>query len=262
MRPGTELQQPLFHGSDWNFDLLQRVYDAVAQVAYEDLHLDTYTNQLEIISAEQMLDAYSSIGMPLMYRHWSYGKRFLREEQLYRGGHIGLAYELVINSDPCICYLMEGNTAALQTLVIAHAAFGHNHFFKNNQLFRQWTDASAILTYLDFAKSFVRQCEERHGVAAVERVLDASHALMDQAFSATGDPDVSLPNGKKPVSARGSRMRSGRSMISGAHCRPLLSKAPLARQAPPTSSPKKKTSFISSKKTAPFWSRGKKKSYG
>lgn len=180
MRPATELQQPLFHGSDWNFDLLQRVYDAVAQVAYEDLHLDTYTNQLEIISAEQMLDAYSSIGMPLMYRHWSYGKRFLREEQLYRGGHIGLAYELVINSDPCICYLMEGNTAALQTLVIAHAAFGHNHFFKNNQLFRQWTDASAILTYLDFAKSFVRQCEERHGVAAVERVLDASHALMDQ----------------------------------------------------------------------------------
>jgi stage V sporulation protein R len=180
MRAGNDLQQPLFHGSDWNFDILQRVYDAIKQIAHEDLHLDTYTNQLEIISAEQMLDAYSSIGMPLMYGHWSFGKRFLQEEQLYRKGHMGLAYELVINSNPCICYLMEGNTAALQTLVIAHAAFGHNHFFKNNQLFRQWTDAGAILTYLDFAKNFVRQCEERHGVAAVERVLDAAHALMDQ----------------------------------------------------------------------------------
>ncbi|MEP9373378.1 SpoVR family protein [Mesorhizobium sp. KR1-2] len=174
------LQEPLFHGSDWNFDILRRIYDAVEEVAYKDLHLDTYTNQLEIISAEQMMDAYSSIGMPLMYRHWSFGKRYLRDEQLYRKGHMGLAYEMVINSDPCICYLMEGNTAALQTLVIAHAAFGHNHFFKNNQLFRQWTDAGAILTYLDFAKNFVRQCEELHGIAAVESILDAAHALMEQ----------------------------------------------------------------------------------
>ena len=40
----------------------------------------------------------------------------------------------------------------MQTLVIAHAAFGHNHFFKNNHLFRQWTDADGILDYLAFAK--------------------------------------------------------------------------------------------------------------
>ena len=45
---------------------------------------------------------------------------------------MGLAYEIVINSSPCISYLMEGNTATMQALVIAHAAFGHNHFFKNN----------------------------------------------------------------------------------------------------------------------------------
>ena len=39
--------------------------------------------------------------------------------------HIGLAYELVINSDPCIAYLMEENSVTLQALVIAHACFGH-----------------------------------------------------------------------------------------------------------------------------------------
>ena len=43
----------------------------------------------------------------------------------------------------------------MQTLVIAHAAFGHNHFFKNNYLFRQWTDADGILDYLTFARDYV-----------------------------------------------------------------------------------------------------------
>lgn len=170
----------LFSGSDWNFQTLSHAYDVIEAVAKEELHLDIYPVQMEVISSEQMLDAYSSIGMPLMYRHWSFGKHFLHHELLYRKGGRGLAYELVINSNPCIVYLMEENTMALQALVTAHAALGHNHFFKNNYLFQQWTDASAILGYLDFAKGFIARCEERHGVAAVEAILDAAHALMDQ----------------------------------------------------------------------------------
>ena len=57
-----------------------------------------------MITFEQMLDAYSSIGMPLMYKHWSFGKHFARDESLYRTGLRGLAYEIVINSNPCIAY--------------------------------------------------------------------------------------------------------------------------------------------------------------
>lgn len=68
----------------------------------------------------------------------------------------------------------------MQTLVMAHACFGHNHFFKNNYLFRQWTDAGSILGYLDFAKKYITKCEDEYGFAAVEGVLDAAHALMDQ----------------------------------------------------------------------------------
>ncbi|MER9350604.1 SpoVR family protein [Mesorhizobium sp. M0227] len=170
----------LFSGSDWDFKTLSRAYDAIEALAVEELHLDTYPVQMEIISSQQMLDAYSSIGMPLMYRHWSFGKHFLHQDLLYRKGGRGLAYELVINSNPCIVYLMEENTMALQALVTAHAALGHNHFFKNNQLFKQWTDAGAILGYLDFAKGYIVRCEERHGLAAVEAVLDSAHALMDQ----------------------------------------------------------------------------------
>jgi len=170
----------LFEGPEWDFPTMQRAYDAVEKIALQDLGLNVFPNQIEVISAEQMLDAYSSVGMPLMYSHWSYGKRFVRDEMLYRKGYQALAYEIVINSSPCISYYMEENTMPMQTLVLAHAAFGHNHFFKNNYLFQHWTDPSGILDYLDFAKHYVADCEERHGHEEVESILDAAHALMGQ----------------------------------------------------------------------------------
>ena len=172
----------LFDGAEWDFATVHRVYEAIEEIAREELKLDVFPNQVEMISAEQMLDAYSSVGMPLMYAHWSYGKRFARDEALYRKGYQALAYEIVINSNPCISYCMEENTMAMQTLVIAHAAFGHNHFFKNNYLFQQWSDPAGILDYLDFAKRYVSACEERHGLEAVEMTLDAAHALMGQGI--------------------------------------------------------------------------------
>ncbi|MGH6890072.1 MAG: SpoVR family protein [Rhizomicrobium sp.] len=171
---------PLFTESEWNFRTLDRVYRAIEEIAIGELGLDVYPNQVEIISTEQMLDAYSSLGMPLMYHHWSFGKLFAREEQLYRGGWSGLAYEIVINSSPCISYLLEDNTMTMQALVIAHAAFGHNHFFKNNYLFRQWTNAEGILDYLAFAKRYIAACEDRYGRDEVEAILDSAHALMEQ----------------------------------------------------------------------------------
>lgn len=170
----------LFEGTDWDFDALWRTYDAIDEIARKDLGLDIYTNQIEIISSEQMLDAYSSVGMPVMYKHWSFGKNFLTHEHLYRKGATGLAYEIVINSNPCISYCMEENSMALQTLVTAHAAFGHNHFFKNNHLFKQWTDPDGILDYLDYAKSYIARCEERYGASEVEKTVDAAHALMQE----------------------------------------------------------------------------------
>jgi stage V sporulation protein R len=171
---------PLFEGSDWDFSLIQRIYDEVEKIALTEMGLDVYPNQIEIITAEQMLDAYSSTGMPIFYKHWSFGKQFMANEMLYRKGMRGLAYELVINSNPCISYIMQENSATMQTIVIAHAAFGHNHIFKNNYAFRQWTDAEGILDYLSFARGFITSCEEKYGEQAVEKVLDAAHALMHQ----------------------------------------------------------------------------------
>ncbi len=185
--------KPLFDGADWSFDTLHRTYEAIEKIALDDLQLNLYPRQIEIISSEQMLDAYSSIGMPLMYHHWSFGKHYLREEQLYRKGAQGLAYEIVINSSPCIAYCLEDNSMALQALVIAHAAFGHNHFFKNNHLFRQWTDPEGIIDYLDYARNYVAGCEERFGAEEVEHILDAAHALMSCGiFRYRRPPSLSL----------------------------------------------------------------------
>ena len=192
----------LFDGAEWDFATVRRVYEAIETIARDDLGLDVYPNQIEIISAEQMLDAYSSVGMPLMYAHWSYGKRFVRDEVLYRKGYQALAYEIVINSNPCISYCMEENTMAMQTVVIAHAAFGHNHFFKNNYLFQQWTDAGGILDYLDFAKRYVAGCEELHGVEAVE--IDARRGARSY-----GPRSVPLPQSRQ-AEARGVRASPAR----------------------------------------------------
>ena len=171
-RPSEHLPAP----SDWSFELIE-TYHRIIRATADRFGLDTYPNQLEIITAEQMMDAYSSSGMPVNYRHWSYGKEFISTEKNYKRGHMGLAYEIVINSNPCISYLMEENTLAMQALVIAHAAYGHNSFFKGNYLFRMWTDAASIIDYLVYARHYVAACEEKHGLEAVENFLDSCHAL-------------------------------------------------------------------------------------
>jgi stage V sporulation protein R len=173
---GPRASAPLPSQSDWTFELVERYHSVIRDTA-QRYGLDTYPNQLEIITAEQMMDAYASVGMPIHYRHWSYGKEFIATEKRYRRGNMGLAYEIVINSNPCISYLMEENTTAMQALVIAHAAYGHNSFFKGNYLFRMWTDAASIIDYLVYARHYVAECEERHGLDAVETFLDACHAL-------------------------------------------------------------------------------------
>ncbi|AWI75076.1 SpoVR family protein [Parazoarcus communis] len=178
MKPALKKRIPLPAGSEWSFESIERYHTEIARVA-KDYGLDTYPVQIEVITAEQMMDAYASVGMPVNYHHWSFGKQFLSTEKGYRRGQMGLAYEIVINSNPCIAYLMEENTLPMQGLVIAHAAYGHNSFFKGNYLFRTWTNADAIIDYLIFARNYIAQCEERHGVEDVELLLDSCHALMN-----------------------------------------------------------------------------------
>src|SRR5690606_42043196 len=112
-------RRPIAERSEWTFENLEDFERELARVA-KRYQLDTYPNQIEIITAEQMMDRYSTVGMPLGYHHWSLGNQFLSTQQRYRRGHMRLAYELVMNSDTCIAHLMEENTTAMQSLVIPH----------------------------------------------------------------------------------------------------------------------------------------------
>jgi spore cortex formation protein SpoVR/YcgB (stage V sporulation) len=167
--------------NDWTPELLERVWKEIEIIAVEELELrpgiELYTNQFEIVSAEQMLDAYSSIGLPVHYNHWSFGKDFMQSAKQYEKGRMGLAYEMVINSNPCVNLLMEENLAYMQTMVMAHAGVGHNAVFANNVYFKEWTQAGSIIDYMLFARDYIQRCEERYGLREVEQVLDAAHSL-------------------------------------------------------------------------------------
>lgn len=169
--------KPLPDGPNWTFNDITTYFNIIEDVATKDFKLDTYKNQIEIVSSEQMIDAYAFTGLPVCYHHWRYGKYFSQYDSAYQKGHQGLAYELVINSDPCISYFMSENNLVTQALVAAHACFGHNAFFKGNHLYKKWTHPDAIVDYMIFARDYIAQCEEKYGYEKVEATLDACHAL-------------------------------------------------------------------------------------
>ena len=76
-------QDMLPQTSEWTFEFLQQYDEAIAEIAQE-YKLDTFPVQLEVISTEQMMDVYSTVGMPLGYNHWSFGKQFVNIEKSYK----------------------------------------------------------------------------------------------------------------------------------------------------------------------------------
>lgn len=197
----TEKYRTLFSNPNWDFDTLKAADEVTDWVGKNFFNLDIYPNQIEIVTSEQMLDAYALVGLPTSYPHWKFGKDFVVNQSSYRKGQMGLSYEMVINSNPCISYNMENNTTCMMVLVIAHACQGHNAFFKNNYLFKEWTSADSILDYMVFARDFILKCEDEFGSEPVEEVLDACHALMDYGIDKYKKP-VKLSSVKEEARLR------------------------------------------------------------
>lgn len=170
-------QKPLFDGASWNEETVDRIWEAGKKLATEKYGLTFYEPRFEIVSYEQMLDNYSTVGMPNMYDHWSFGQTRIRDQDKYKEGKMGLAYEMVLNTNPSICYLMEDNSALMQCLVILHAAIGHSAFFKNNEQFKIHTNADTILEDLYEAKCYIQHCEEQYGESQVSRWLSIAQSL-------------------------------------------------------------------------------------
>jgi stage V sporulation protein R len=140
--------------------------------------LDCYNQEFEIINYEDMIGYESYVGMPSHYPHWSYGKSYERIKTLHRYNLTGLPYEMVINSNPCIAYLMKDNSLLVQILTIAHV-YGHNDFFKNNRLFKRGTKAEyTVETFKNHANRIREYISDPSiGYVKVEKILNAAHAL-------------------------------------------------------------------------------------
>ncbi len=140
--------------------------------------LNYYPQEFEIISFEDMLCYEAYVGMPAHYPHWSYGKNYEKLKTIYKYNLSGLPYEMVINSNPCIAYLMKDNTLLLQILTIAHV-YGHNDFFKNNRLFKEYTNATLTLERFKNHAARIRTyiADPSIGYSEVEKILDAAHSI-------------------------------------------------------------------------------------
>lgn len=140
--------------------------------------LDYYEQEFEIISFEDMMCYEAYVGMPAHYPHWSFGKNYERTKTLYSHNLTGLPYEMVINSDPCLAYLMKDNSLVLQLLTISHV-YGHNDFFKNNRLFKEYTNAALTVdmfkNHANRIRSYIQ--DPSIGYDEVERILDAAHSI-------------------------------------------------------------------------------------
>lgn len=142
-----------------------------------DFGLNPDPQEFEICDHEQMLGYMAYSGMPSHYPHWSYGKSYEKLKTLYDYGITGLPYEMVINSNPSIAYLMRDNSLLLQLLTMAHV-YSHNDFFKNNFTFKPIRAEFTIETFKSHADRVRQYVEDPSiGLEKVERILDAAHAL-------------------------------------------------------------------------------------
>jgi stage V sporulation protein R len=165
--------------SDWTLADLEKWDEKICQIAQEK-NLDWYPITYETCDYYEMIGNMSYHGMPTHYGHWSYGKSFEIQQQQYKHGMMGLPYELIINSDPCISYLMKENPLYLQILIMAHCV-GHSDFFKNNRTFMH-TRADTVVPRMRNAKKRIRSYIEDPsiGIERVEKIIDACHALSYQ----------------------------------------------------------------------------------
>lgn len=164
----------------------------------QEYGLDYYPQEFELIGFNEMIGYEAYVGMPSRYPHWSFGKSYEKNKTLYSLNLTGLPYEMVINSDPCLAYLMKDNTLLLQILTMAHV-YGHNDFFKNNRLFKQATNAKYTLEMFNLDAKMIRSYidDPSIGYAKVERILDAAHAIRYQIGRAIGVKELSDEEIKK-----------------------------------------------------------------
>jgi stage V sporulation protein R len=178
---------------------LRQLEEAIAEISdiARRFGLDYYPMRYEICPAD-VIYTFGAYGMPTRYSHWSFGKSFRLMKMHYDLG-LSKIYELVINSDPCYAFLLDGNTLIQNKLIVAHV-LAHSDFFKNNIRFRH-TNRNMVESMAAAAER-IREYELEYGAEEVERFLDAALSIQEHI-----DPSVIHPYGIDRLRAEEARQR-------------------------------------------------------
>lgn len=150
---------------------LQKYIETVMELAHQK-GLDFFDMRFEMCPPE-VLYTFGSYGMPHRFSHWSFGKAYYRLKTQY-DYNLSRIYELVVNSNPCYAFLLDGNSLIQNKLVAAHV-LGHSDFFKNN--FRFAGTSRWMLESMAVSASRIREYEQRYGREVVEKFLDAALSI-------------------------------------------------------------------------------------
>jgi stage V sporulation protein R len=161
---------------------LERSIDEITEIA-QGFGLDFYQMRYEICPAE-IIYTFGAYGMPTRFSHWSFGKTFNKMKLQYDFG-LSKIYELVINSNPCYAFLLEGNSLIQNKLIVAHV-LAHCDFFKNNARFGV-TNRNMVES-MSATADRIHQYEMDHGTEAVEKFIDAILAIQEHV-----DPTLIKP---------------------------------------------------------------------
>ncbi|MDD4766204.1 MAG: SpoVR family protein [Desulfotomaculaceae bacterium] len=165
-----------------------------------EFNLDFYDMFFEICPAD-IIYTFGAYSMPTRYSHWTFGKAYHKMKTQY-DYNLGRIYEMVINSDPCYAFLLEGNTLIQNKLVMAHV-LAHCDFFKNNAYFKK-TSTNMVESMAAAADRF-RGYEFKYGRARVESFIDAAIAIQEHI-----EPRDLKKNVKAAEPEQGNSGRTGR----------------------------------------------------
>lgn len=163
---------------------LEAAIEEITEIA-RGFGLDFYPMRYEICPSD-IIYTFGAYGMPTRFSHWSFGKTFNRMKMQYDLG-LSKIYELVINSNPCYAFLLDGNSLVQNKLIVAHV-LAHCDFFKNNARFS--ASNRNMVESMSATAERVNQYEIEYGSEEVEKFLDAVMAIQEHV-----DPRLVRPQG-------------------------------------------------------------------
>jgi stage V sporulation protein R len=152
---------------------LERAIDEITEIA-KGFGLDFFPMRYEICPAD-IIYTFGAYGMPTRYSHWSFGKAFHKMKLQYDLG-LSKIYELVINSNPCYAFLLDGNSLIQNKLIVAHV-LAHCDFFKNNIRFSN--TSRNMVESMSASAERIRAYEAEYGKEEVEEFLDAILSIQE-----------------------------------------------------------------------------------